>query len=95
MAELPKTCPHCGTALKKWQVPVESSWSEEYFYVCFDDDCSHYRKGWEWMKEQFRQRASYRYMLSPDTGASSSLPVWSESAMRELIVDPDEGNDDQ
>ena len=92
MPDATKTCPHCGSQLKKWMVPEDTSWSEEYLFVCFDDTCSYYREGWDWMKEQFAQRASYRYMISPITGSSSMVPVWSPEALRELIVKEAEGD---
>jgi hypothetical protein len=44
------------------------------------------------MKEQYNQRSSYRYAVNPTTGASLPLPVWSESATREMIVDDAEGD---
>ena len=90
MTDIPRTCPHCEARLKKWRVPEELSWSEEFFLVCFNDECSYYKKGWEWMKEQYNQRASYRYALNPSTGGSMQIPVWSDSATREMIVGDDE-----
>ena len=94
MAEIPRTCPHCGSRLRKWLVPEGASWSEEFLLVCFNDECSYYRKGWAWMKEQYNQVASYRYMVNPATGASSPLPVWSDSAMREMLAEDAEGGDE-
>jgi hypothetical protein len=93
MGNIPPTCPHCKSRLKKWRVPEETSWEEEFFYVCFNDDCSYYREGWEWMKEQFNHHASYRFMLNPTTGGRSQIPVWSDSATREMIMEDDEGSD--
>lgn len=92
MTEASRTCPHCGSHLKKWRVPEESSWTEEFFFVCFNDECDYYQKGWTWMKEQFSQHASYRYAMSPATGAPFPIPVWSASATREMIVDEAEGD---
>ena len=94
MADIPRTCAHCGSRLKKWRVPDEATWSEEFFFVCFNDDCPYYQKGWEWMEKQYSQKASYRYMVNPTTGASSSIPVWSDAATREMIVEDAEGGDE-
>ncbi|MHC4695441.1 MAG: ogr/Delta-like zinc finger family protein [Planctomycetota bacterium] len=91
MSDTTQACPHCGSRLKKWLVPDDASWSEEFFFVCFNDDCSYYTDGWGWMKEQYNQEASYRYMINPTTGASSPLPVWSDTATREMIVEDAEG----
>ena len=90
MADTARTCIHCGSPLKKWQVPVDASWDEPFFLVCFNDDCSYYKAGWEWMQEQFSQHASYRYMINPTSGAASPLPVWSDQATREMIMEDDD-----
>ena len=89
MEHAPDTCPHCGDRLKKWLVPEGASWNESFFLVCFNNDCPYYRKGWEWMKEQYSQVGSYRYVLNPTNGSSSMIPVWSDDATREMIVDDD------
>lgn len=91
MADFPDNCPHCGTPLKKWAVPDGASWSEDFFFVCFNNECSYYKNGWDWMWNQFKQKASYRYMINPTTGVPSPLPVWSDEATREMIVTDAEG----
>jgi hypothetical protein len=93
MAAPRPTCRHCASRLAKWLVPDGASWTEEFFYVCFNDACPYYREGWDWMLEQYGQHASYRYAVNPTTGASLMIPVWSDSATRELIVDEPEGDD--
>lgn len=89
-----RSCPHCESRLKKWQVPDDATWTEEFFYVCFNDDCPYYQGGWKWMKEQFSQVASYRFMVNPSTGAESQIPVWSATATREMIMEDDEGDEE-
>ena len=93
MSDNPPTCPHCGSRLKKWLVPEGASWSEEFFFVCFNDDCSYYQEGWVWMKEQYAQHASYRHAVNPTTGSSWPLPVWSDAVTREMIVEDAQGDD--
>jgi len=93
MADIPRTCPHCESRLSKWRVPEESTWTEEFFWVCFNDDCPYYKQGWDWMKQHYGQHASYRYAISPAKGASSMIPVWSETATREMIVEDAVGGD--
>jgi hypothetical protein len=92
MAAPRPTCRHCGGRLSKWLVPDGSSWVEEYFWVCFNDACPYYKEGWEWMQEQYGQHASYRYAVNPGTGSSLMIPVWSDTATRELIVGESEGD---
>lgn len=89
-----RSCPHCGSRLRKWRVPEGATWTEEFFFVCFNDDCSYFRQGWHWMKEQFSQSASYRYALNPGTGACLPIPVWSSTATREMIEDEDGGEEE-
>jgi hypothetical protein len=92
MAAPPSTCRHCGARMRKWLVPDGTSWAEEFFWVCFNDDCRYYREGWDWMEEQYGQHASYRYAINPTTGAALMIPVWSDAATRERIVDEPEGD---
>ena len=94
MADARPVCPHCGSALKKWRVPEAATWTEEFFFVCFNDDCSYYRRGWDWMMEHYGQMASYRYAWNPTTGGSLQIPVWSDAATREMIVENAEGGDE-
>jgi hypothetical protein len=74
MPDIPQTCQHCGSRLRKWRVPEGATWTEEFLLVCFNDDCSYYKEGWEWMKAQYNQRASYRFMVNPTTGVPSMIP---------------------
>ncbi len=93
MVETKRTCEHCGSRLLKWRVPDGATWEEEFFYVCFNDDCPYYQRGWEWMKEQYQQRASYRFAVNPATESTMMIPVWSDTATREMIVD--EGDEEE
>ena len=86
-------CPHCNSRLRAFAVPDDTQWVEKHQFVCFNDDCSYFQEGWEWMEEQYSQHASYRYMVFPTTGTSSMIPVWSDSATREMIVEDDDGED--
>ena len=82
-------CPHCGHLLVRVTMPDNSGWQEPYHLACFNDDCSYYRKGWDWMYEHYRVRASYRYRIDPVSKATSPLPVWSSTAHRDRILEDD------
>ncbi len=82
-----KECPHCGHQLKKWLCPPESSWGVYFQYVCFNDECSYFKNGWDWMKNKYNQKASYRYRLNPGNNESGPLPVWSYDALKNSIIE--------
>nr|CAJ31181.1 conserved hypothetical protein [uncultured sulfate-reducing bacterium] len=83
-------CPHCGGKLSRWCPPPESAWGAGDLRVCFNDECSYYAHGWQWMKDNYQQHASYRYRYDPKNGDEGPLPVWSADALRDCIVDEKE-----
>ena len=95
MAKITQTCAHCESRLVEWRVPEEACWPEDYFLVCFNDDCPYYEQGWNWMREHYKQKVSYRFAINPSTGGPFPLPVWSASATREMIVDDESEGDDE
>ena len=83
-------CPHCGEALKRIELPDNTGWDGPFHLVCFNDECSYYKEGWDWMFEKYEVKASYRYRVNPDNGQASPIAVWSETALRNRIVEDDE-----
>ena len=80
-------CPHCGHRMKKWKVPVGSNWPNDYFHVCFNDDCPYFVNGWMHLNTQQQVKASYRCRLDPDSGKYVPLPVWSTRALKDDIIE--------
>ena len=83
-------CPHCGVKMLIWQAPMGANWGIDPQYVCFNDDCEYYVKGWEWMKSKYDHNVSYRHRYDPTTGESGPLPAWSSQAHRDRIIDDQE-----
>jgi hypothetical protein len=73
--------------MSKWKPSSLSTWSAEYFYVCFNDECSYYVEGWKHMQKSTEVACSYRHRYDPDSGSSGPLPVWSPDAGKNQIIE--------
>lgn len=89
--EKPK-CKHCSTEMSLWEVPPINfsdglGWGTPYLYICFNDDCSLYKQGWNDLEENFAHKASYRCMCYPGTDQYEYLPVFSPEGAKGQIID--------
>jgi SAM-dependent methyltransferase len=83
-------CPHCGERLRKWAVPDNpfgQTWDNEFMYICFNDDCPYYVRGWDHMYKEGNRGVSYRLMYNPEKDCCMPIPVPSPKALRESIVE--------
>lgn len=82
-------CPYCGEKMNKWQVPDNpfcQTWDNDHMYICFNDNCPYYVRGWDQMYRDTFQGMSYRCMFNPVNGCCSPIPVPTPYALREGIV---------
>ena len=92
MEEKKIVCPHCQQKLNKLSTPSFNfsdglGWCTPFLYVCFNDNCKFFQNSWKQMSEVYGQEMGYRYMIHPDSGESSSVPVGNRQAMRGDIID--------
>ncbi len=81
-------CPHCDSELKKWQVPqnIFTQWPNEFFYICFNDECSYYVRGMDVMANQ-GNHCSYRLMYDSLTDNCQPVPVMNKNTLRDGIIE--------
>ena len=89
--EKPK-CPHCNESMSIWEVPPINfsdglGWGTPYLFICFNDECTLYRKGWDNLKDNYAQTASYRCMNYPGTNQFELIPVFSPFGAKGQVID--------
>ena len=83
-------CPYCSDRLKKWLVPANpffQTWDNEYMYICFNDQCTYFVRGWDHMASEGNRGMSYRLMYNPEKDRCMPVPVPSSRALREGIIE--------
>ena len=75
-------CPHCNQEMTLWEVPPINfsdglGWGSPFLFVCFNDDCPSYKKGWEHLYESMEAPASYRCINEPGCDNFEYMPVFS------------------
>ena len=89
--EKPK-CPHCGKEMSLWEVPSIPmgdglGWGEPYLFVCFNDECPLYVKGWDDVLGEFGHKASYRCMCYPSSKKFEYMPVFGKLGGAGQVID--------
>lgn len=91
-----RTCPHCRQKMSRWSHPQFTfqdglGWDSEELYVCFNDQCPIYVKGWDAMYDNYGRIGSMRFWRSPKGNDEGVLPVGNEDAMKgDIIPEPED-----
>lgn len=85
-------CPHCDSEMNLWEVPPVNfsdglGWGVPFLFMCFNDDCSLYKQGWDDLKDNYAQTASYRCINYPGTEQFELTPVFSPMGGTGQIID--------
>jgi SAM-dependent methyltransferase len=83
-------CPHCDEKLKKWEVPDNpfcQTWDNDFMYICFNDACSYFVRGWDRMYRETNQGMSYRLMYHPEKDRCMPIPVPTHLALKDGIIE--------
>lgn len=83
-------CPYCGEKMLKWAVPdnpFSQTWDNEFMYICFNDACPYYVRGWDHMSREMQKPVSYRLMYNPERDYCLPIPVPTPFALREGIME--------
>lgn len=83
-------CPHCDKELSKWEVPDNpfcQTWENEFMYICFNDACPYFVRGWDKMYRETNQGMSYRLMYNPVKDRCMPIPVPSHQALKDGIIE--------
>lgn len=85
-------CPHCSGDLALCHAPPVHvgdglGWGSEYLFICLNDSCPLFVKGWDYIANQYGHVGSYRYMELPNSKEKYSMMVVTKDAFTGSIVD--------
>lgn len=87
------TCPHCEQKMSCCEAPPVHigdglGWGSEVLFICLNDYCSVFLKGWDNIEQKFGHHASYRYMELPDSFEGNFMMVGNAEAFKASVIDP-------
>ena len=91
-AEEKHYCPHCSGDLTLCHAPAVHvgdglGWGSEYLFICLNDTCPLFVKGWDYIANQYGHVGSYRYMEIPNSKETYTMMVAGKEAFTGSIVD--------
>jgi ribosomal protein L37AE/L43A len=92
LAQEKPLCPNCNKEMNLWETPPFSfsdglGWGAPYLFVCFNDECPLYVRGWDNIQENYAHNASYRCMCYPGQKNFECIPVFSPMGGTGQIID--------
>jgi hypothetical protein len=86
-----KTCPHCQGKLSCCEAPPIHvgdglGWGSEVMFICLNDGCSLFLRGWEQIEIKYGHHASYRYMELPGSPEGNLMMVGNADAFKACVI---------
>ncbi len=86
-------CPHCKQQLTCCEAPPVHvgdglGWGSEVLYICLNDYCPLFLRGWEQIEARYGHHSSYRYMRLPDSNEANVMMVGNSDAFKGSVIDP-------
>jgi hypothetical protein len=90
-----KNCPHCKQPLSCCEAPPIHvgdglGWGSDILFICLNDACPPFLKGWDKIEAQHGHHASYRYMELPGSPEGNYMMVGNADAFKACIIDREE-----
>ncbi|TKB27376.1 zinc ribbon domain-containing protein [Desulfopila sp. IMCC35006] len=90
-----KICPHCQQTMSLCEAPPIHvgdglGWGSDVLFICLNDSCPLFLKGWQQIENQYGHHASYRYMEVPGSPEGNCMMVGNADAFKACIVDREE-----
>lgn len=88
------TCPHCDQKMSCCEAPPVHigdglGWGSEVMYICLNDYCTVFLKGWENIEIRYGHHASYRYMELPGSKEGNFMMVGNSDAFKASVINPE------
>ena len=90
-----KTCPHCKQTMSLCESPPIHvgdglGWGSDVLFICLNDACPLFLKGWDQIENQYGHHASYRYMEVPGSPEGNCMMVGNADAFKACVVNKEE-----
>ncbi len=90
-----KTCPHCKETMSLCEAPPIHvgdglGWGSDVLFICLNDSCNLFLRGWDQIEKQYGHHASYRYMELPGSPEGNCMMVGNADAFKACVVDREE-----
>ena len=90
-----KTCPHCKQTMSLCESPPIHvgdglGWGSDVLFICLNDACPLFLRGWDQIENQYGHHASYRYMEVPGSPEGNCMMVGNADAFKGCIVNKEE-----